>query len=144
VLVYELLLVGNSAVILPDFEALVAEKKSRTNTKTFMRLLQSQSGTDLLALPSFICFFCLRCPFFPSSSLSTSVCICLHDLLRNSKFGRASPTKTPIFLQLYSLTASLSFFFFVFFPLEIFIFLCFSIVMCSTIAWIDGFLRNHW
>jgi hypothetical protein len=77
------------------------------------------------------------------AGLSISVCIRLHDLLRNSKFGRASRTKTPIFLQLYSLSALLSFFFFLFSPLEIFIFLRFSIVMCSTIAWIDGFLRNH-
>jgi hypothetical protein len=76
--------------------------------------------------------------------VSTSVCIRLHDLLRNSKFGRPSRTKTPIFLQLYSLTVSLSSFFFVFSPLEICIFFCFSIVVCSTIAWIDGFLRNHW
>ncbi len=64
-LVYELLLVGNSAVMLPDFEALVAGKKSRTNTKTFMRLLRSQSGTDLFALPSFICFFLLALSILP-------------------------------------------------------------------------------
>jgi len=35
--------VGNSAVMLPDFEALVAGKKSRTNTKTFLR-----SQSDLI------------------------------------------------------------------------------------------------
>jgi hypothetical protein len=59
------------------------------------------------------------------AGLSTSVCIRLHDLLRNSKFGRASRTKTPIFLQLYSLTALLSFFFLRFFSprdLNIFVF----------------------
>ncbi len=76
------------------------------------------------------------------AGLSTSVCI----RLSTSQFQiRPSVADKDTYLSAALFTYRIAvLFFFVFSPLEILIFFCFSIFMCSTIAWIDGFLRNHW